>query len=201
MIIVDQTYDPAIPVDTLEEHPDNPRRGDDDAVTESIVTNGFFGAILVQKSTGHVIAGNTRFRAMRDAGEDAIPGFWVDCDDDAAKRILLADNRTSDLAYYADDALLELLREVHSTPLGLTGTGYDDASYSLLIDQLTGTGASTSPDIPSHVEDLRASDVRSLVLPYPQDEFDIVVAKLRDLREDLDLDTNQAVIFKLLSEA
>lgn len=41
-----------LPVDALEPHPDNPRRGDVDAIAESIRHNGFFGAVLVQAPRG-----------------------------------------------------------------------------------------------------------------------------------------------------
>ena len=39
----------------MKPHPDNPRVHDEDALDESLEANGFYGAVLVQKSTGHVI--------------------------------------------------------------------------------------------------------------------------------------------------
>ena len=132
MNVIDQTYDEAIPVRDLAEHPDNPRRGRDAAVSESIKANGFFGAILVQKSSGLIIAGNTRWRAANEAGNETIPGFWVDCDDEAAKRILLADNRVSDLADYDERAVMDLLLELSEAEDGLAGTGYDETAMALL---------------------------------------------------------------------
>lgn len=132
MKVVVQEYDEFVPVGDLAEHPDNPRRGQDDAVAESIEENDFFGAILVQKSTKLIVAGNTRFRAMRDAGAVTIPGFWVDCDDVEAKRILLADNRVGDLAFYQDDQLLALLQEIAEESGSIKGTGYDDYAMDLL---------------------------------------------------------------------
>lgn len=134
MRTIPQEFDPAIPVAELSEHPKNPRRGNDSAVAESIEHNGFFGAVLVQRSTGHVLAGNTRLRVARREGEETIPGFWLDVDDAEAERILLADNRMSDLAFYDDRALVELLEGLHDSDDGLVGTGYTDDQLALMLD-------------------------------------------------------------------
>ena len=129
---VEQEYVEAYPVADLVEHPDNPRRGSDVAVTESIEANGFYGAVIVQKSTQFVLAGNTRLRSVREAGEESIPTMVLDCDDETATRILLADNRLSDLAEYDNRALLRLLDDVSEYEPTLLGTGYDEQAMALL---------------------------------------------------------------------
>jgi site-specific DNA-methyltransferase (adenine-specific) len=112
--VISQSFDAEIPISKLREHPDNPRRGRDDAVGASIEATGFFGAVIVHKRTRRVLAGNTRYRTMKAKGATTIPGFWVTCDDATAKRIMLADNRTSDLAAYDDDLLALLLQDVQA---------------------------------------------------------------------------------------
>ena len=79
-------------------HPDNPRRGDVDSIRESISANGFYGALVVQRSTGHILAGNHRFMAAQAEGLEKFPVIYVDVDDDEAKYILVVDNRSSDKA-------------------------------------------------------------------------------------------------------
>ena len=96
-----------VKVERLVPHPENPRRGNVDAVVESIRTNGFYGALVVQRSTRHVLAGNHRLLAARQLGMDEDPVAWVDCDDERARRILVADNRSSDLAVWDDEALAD----------------------------------------------------------------------------------------------
>lgn len=123
-----QQWRAAIPVTELTEHPDNPRRGDVDAIAESIDAHGFYGAVLVQQSTGHVIAGNHRLRAAIASGLGKVPGIVIDVDDDEARRIMLHDNRTSDLGGYDDPTLLAVLRSLSE----LTGTGYTDAEMDRL---------------------------------------------------------------------
>jgi ParB-like chromosome segregation protein Spo0J len=124
-----------VPLATLKPHPRNPRQGDVGAIVESIQANQFYGALVVQRSTRHILAGNHRLIAAKQAGMTELPVLWVDCDDDRALRILLADNRTNDLADYNPDALAVLLKELAETPDALTGTGYDgDALDELLAD-------------------------------------------------------------------
>ena len=204
MDVISQEYEPEVDISTIEEHPDNPRKGDDRAVNESVQRNGFFGAILVQKSTRHVIAGNTRFRVMRDGGERTVPAFIVDVDDETATRIMLADNRTSDLAFYDDEQLFMLLQQLVDGE-GLEGTGYDRAAYELLLqsvesDTIVGNirhGA--APE--ERIADYEELDVRSLILPYEGRMFEEVAGNFASLRDFWGMDSNAEVARKLAADA
>lgn len=131
MQIINQDYE-LVPVDALKPHPRNPREGDTVAIAESIIHNGFYGAVVAQKSTGFILAGNHRLKAAVDTGASVVPVIWVDADDEQALRILLADNRTNDLAGYDEAALAEILKGLDS----LEGTGYDQAAVDALIEGL-----------------------------------------------------------------
>lgn len=124
------------PLTALNVHPDNPRQGDVGAIIQSIETNGWYGTLVAQVSTGNVLAGNHRLQAAIHCGLDRVPVHWVDVDDDTARRILIADNRTSDLASYDDNYLAELLTEVATTEAGLLGTGWDGDDLDELIADL-----------------------------------------------------------------
>jgi hypothetical protein len=207
MKLVNQEFDPAIPLADLTDHPDNPRRGDDKAVADSVNANGFYGAILVQKSTGRVLAGHTRLRVARADGATSVPGIWLDVDDAQARRILLADNRTSDLAFYDDDTLFKLIAETLEEDGTLLGTGYDTTTYRLLLasdeagdDGILGNVRQGLK--PTEREaDYEAADIRSIILPYAGDEYTRVVRMLGELRAARDLDTNAEVMLQLLVEA
>lgn len=121
-----------VSLDRLRPHPANPRRGDVNAVRASMEAHGFYGAVVVQRATGHILAGNHRYYAAVEAGMDAIPAFFLDVDDEQAMRILLADNRTSDLGTYDFDALAQLLDHLASTDQGLDGLGYDERMLNAL---------------------------------------------------------------------
>lgn len=125
-----------VDIDSIKPHPQNPREGDVGEVVESIKEHGFYGTIVCQVSTRLILAGNHRWKAAKFVGGiDQVPVAWVDCDDDEALRILLVDNRTSDLATYDLAKLADLLQSMSSTRRGLMGTGYDgDALDQLLQD-------------------------------------------------------------------
>lgn len=124
-----------VPINQLTNHPANPRQGDIGAIAVSIQENGWYGTIVAQKSTGHVLAGNHRLQAAQQLGIEELPVYWVDVDDIEARKILLADNRTNDLATYNDEALADLLTSLAKTN-DLAGTTYDGEDLDNLLSDL-----------------------------------------------------------------
>lgn len=120
----DSLTDLLVPIDRVEPHPSNPRNGDIDLIAESIEVNGFVAPVIAQKSTGHIIAGNHRYYALLQMQSEVIPVVWLDIDDLAAKRYLVADNRTSDRSTYDYAELTKLLIEIGGSELQLAGTGF-----------------------------------------------------------------------------
>ena len=127
-----------VSIDAVQPHPRNARQGDVGAIVQSIRANGVYRPLIVQRSTGYILAGNHTWRALRETGHDEAPVVYVDADDEQAVRILLADNRSSDLGAYDDVALAELLVELAtSTERALAGTGYDAQDLDRLLDDLS----------------------------------------------------------------
>lgn len=121
-----------VPMDRLEQHPDNPRSGDVDAIARSIEVNGFYQPIIVQRSTGYILAGNHRFIAGLQIGMTTFPVVYADVDELGAKRIMVADNQTAKLGWDDEGILADLLEELHSTDTGLDGSGFDQTAYAAL---------------------------------------------------------------------
>ncbi|MFR9826877.1 ParB N-terminal domain-containing protein [Corynebacterium striatum] len=129
-----------LPLDQLNLHYKNPRRGDVDAIKGSLIANGNFRPIVVNKGTytgrpWEVLAGNHTLKATRALAEEnpddkrwhQIDCWVVDVDEERATKIVLADNRTADLGAYDDDTLAALLETVDHD---LDGTGYDHEDLS-----------------------------------------------------------------------
>ena len=108
-------------ITTLVPHPANPRKGNIAAIRESIREHGFTGVIVAQRSTRRIVIGRHRWEAAKQEGAMLVPVMWLDIDDTQALRLLLADNRASDLAGYDEDALLKNLRDIGN----LQGTLFD----------------------------------------------------------------------------
>lgn len=110
--------------DPLKEHPRNPNQGDVEVIDESIDENGWYGACVVQRSTGYILAGSHRYRVAKKKGAREIPVIWKDVDDDTAIKIMLVDNKSTRDGEI-DEAILEELLSGLET---LDGTGYLFAS-------------------------------------------------------------------------
>jgi hypothetical protein len=122
-----------VAVGLLTVHPENPRRGNIPAIVASIETNGWFGTVSAQRSTGHIIVGNHRFQAAVASGMETVPTFWVDCNDIEAKRIMVIDNRTSDSSTNDEERLLLILTELARVDDGLLGSGFEPLDMDNLI--------------------------------------------------------------------
>lgn len=200
---ITQEYDPAIPLEMLEEHPENPNRGDDKSVKESVDANGFYGAILIQKSSGRIIGGHTRYRVAVKEGSETIPGIWLDVNDAQARKIMLADNRTRDLAFYDDAALLDSLSKILEADGTLVGTGYDDTTYQMLTqyfesDDLFVGNVQQGMTTKDRIEAFGETDNRNVILVYGSDDYKEMVESLALVREKLNLETNSEVALALI---
>lgn len=154
MRIINRGYEAACPASRLKPHPANPRLGNEDAICASIEANGFYGAVVAQVGTDYILAGNHRWKSAIKKGADVVPVIWVECDEKTAKQILLADNRTNDVAGYNEPELIKLLQEMSASPGGLTGTGYDDAALRDLVDRV----AASQPPAPGQTDDDAATE-------------------------------------------
>lgn len=132
-VIHPQLRDLLVPVDTLSPHPNNPNIGDESAIEESIATNGYYNPVIYQVSTGRIIAGEHRWKAMRAAGATHIPAIGLDIDDEATLRVMLVDNRTARLGHDDLPSLLRVLDTLATTGAGLAGTAYTMADLDALI--------------------------------------------------------------------
>jgi hypothetical protein len=128
-----------VPVEQLVTYPGNARVHNLAAITDSLMANGQYRPLVVQRSTGYVLAGNGTLTAARGLGWAKVDVVYADVDDATAGRIVLADNRTNDLAAYDEGALLELLRPYEGA---LDGTAYDMDAFE---DLLARNGASVLP--------------------------------------------------------
>lgn len=134
--VLEQEYEPEFPIGMLSLHPRNPNQGDVGALMESFAVKGFYGAVVRQKSSGFVIAGNHRVMAAEALGLAAIPVLTVDVDDETADRILVGDNRHARLGQDDDVALAELLSGIAQTEIGLAGTGFDGDDLDALLYEI-----------------------------------------------------------------
>lgn len=202
MNIRPEISDLATPISELRPHPRNVRQGDIGAIAESLNKHGQYRPIVVQKSTGNVLAGNHTLMAARSLGWSSIAATFVDCDDEQALRILLVDNRANDLALYDDRALSELLQDLASTATGLDGSLFSGDDLDDLLFRLDGAIGTVADKItPAEGLDAYiANDTRTLMLPYSFDDYNEISECLTALRKHYDAEDNSALIMSLVKE-
>lgn len=174
-----------VPLEQLKAHPDNPRVGDVDAIAESIRVNGFYGAIYAQAGTDVILAGTHRWQAAGKVGMKTIPVIYLEVDDAQAKKILLADNRTSDRASYDKDPLARLLKDVMQDS-DLVGTGWQATDLEKLIRESVDL-----PDVTEEDKPLRPFERTYWLIAAPIDMHDSIELLLRELPEEAEVASSQ----------
>jgi|GWRWMinimDraft_12_1066020.scaffolds.fasta_scaffold00565_9 DNA modification methylase len=146
-----------IDIALLKHHPRNVNRGDVEAIKKSLAVNGWYGSVVVNTATKHILAGNHRVMAAKALGWETVPVQWVDVTPEEELRILLADNRTTRLGDDDKTMLADILSELALSEGGIDGTGYGAVDLDALINEIAGMGnfteLLTDPDeIPEDVE-------------------------------------------------
>lgn len=121
-----------VDVNELIPHPRNPRRGDLEVIKESLLTHGQYKPIVVNLQTRHILAGNHTHRAAKELGYKKVWVAWVDVPEEEELKILVVDNRSSDLATYDTSELGQLLRDIADMEGGLFGSGFTEEDLESL---------------------------------------------------------------------
>lgn len=170
----------AVPPSTLRNYHRNPRRGNVDSVVASLKAHGQYRPITANIGThtgrpNEVLAGNHTLKAFRKLAADepddgrwnAILVHWVDVDEDQAKRIVLADNRTSEMGTYDSKALAGLLSDVSHD---LTGLGYTAED----LDAISATSLGADIEVDLGLDDDDEPPAESAGRGTPVISYDIV---------------------------
>jgi hypothetical protein len=192
----------AKPIGDFRTHERNVRQGDIGAICTSLEAHGQYRPIVVHRETKQILAGNHTFLAAQSLGWDKIAVTFVDCDEQQALRILVADNRANDLATYDDSALSEVLKELANGD-GLAGTLYDGDDLDDLLFRLAGTLGTGHATLSAgdKLEDYEGRDTKTLALPYSSSDYNEITEQLAVLRERTGIDTNAELIKSLVGKA
>lgn len=127
------------PLDELKPDPKNARaHGEEnlEAIERSIRSFEQVEPLVVQKGTGVVIGGNGRLEVMKKMGLTECWVVEVDVDDDRARALGLALNRTAELAEWDDARLAELLKGLPTDVR--CDVGFDEKDMNALLASLAG---------------------------------------------------------------
>lgn len=200
-----------VKITALKEFNGNPRKGNINALAESLEANGQYRPIVVHAATNQILAGNHLWKAAQKLGWSHIDAIFVDVSDEQAKKIVAADNRLADLGEYDEKKLFDLLGDID-----LAGTGYVPADIddlmALLEEQDSSPAWETAPK-DAHYENTqlrptladRASHyaertIRLLMCEYPNDQYVWIIERLSELRQEYKVDNNAEAILKAIEK-
>lgn len=192
-----------VDVNSIQPHPKNVRQGDIGAISESLKAHGQYRPIVVDRRTNKILAGNHTWRAAKSLGWSQIAvGFIETKDDDDALRILLADNRTTDLASYDDAGLGDLLQQLITTDEGLLGTLFDGDALDDLLHQLDGSLGTFDINgvTQDFVSDFAKKDTQNLTLPYSVEQITIIKKTLTQLESKMNINNWAEIIYLLVEK-
>lgn len=150
-------------IESVQPFDRNARQGDVGILADSLMENGQYRPIVVNRRTNSIVVGNHTWLAAKMLGWEKIAVTFIDVDEKEEARIVLVDNRSSDVAGYDTDTLLKLLK---SMATDLNGTGYDgDDIDDLLNGSTTRPKALTGQKIKVLIDEWR--------IPVEQEQFTI----------------------------
>ncbi len=102
-----------------------------EAIKKSLDAFGQTKPIVVRKETHEILCGNGTYEAAVALGWKEIQCHVIDIDEERAKALMIADNRTSDLSENDEKNLLDMLQEMDADMLDLTG--YDNEELDKML--------------------------------------------------------------------
>lgn len=123
----------AVAIDEVRPSEKNPRRGDVEAISRSLVEFGQHKPLVATRD-GTIIIGNHTWQAAKKLGWTQVAVAFTDDDPATAKARLLADNKTSDLGRNDNAEVAALLSEIADDAEELlAATGYQEGEVDALL--------------------------------------------------------------------
>jgi len=187
-----------VSIDLIEPHPENPRIGDIEAIKKSLKANKQFQPILVQESSGFIIAGNHTYKAAVELGWTEVDVAYIDVDDAKAKAIMLAANKTADLGSYDERLLAQLISDItFEEEALLEGTGY---SSDEIDDLLAASMVDIPLEEPGEGVDVAAAMLDRIMPTDDDEDYDDIDDESDDLIDSIEGASTPAPITNTVGE-
>jgi ParB-like chromosome segregation protein Spo0J len=132
----------SVPIGGLKPYVGNARRGDVDAIEESVGFHGQYKPIVANLRTKQILVGNHTFKAMKRAGAKDILVSWVNVSKAEEREINLVDNATADKGKYEDKALVRMLEAARKAG-DIRRSGYTDKTVENLLSRVRSATSAT----------------------------------------------------------
>lgn len=178
-----------VPLTDLRHYNGNARRGNVAQIRVSLLQHGQYRPIIVRRETNEVLAGNHTLKAAKDLGWDTIAVTYLDNLTDAqARKIVLMDNKSNDMATYDDEALITLLNDLDGD---FIGSGFQQDDLDALVEGLAADLAAQNSGTGTHEDSEYTKKIKA---PSYEPQMDAAppVASLFDTTKTNDLQSQIA---------
>lgn len=136
-----------VPIDDIQPYPGNPHKGDVAGIAKSLARYGQWRQILVQRSTGYIVAGNTTWKSAKRLNWSKINVTFLDVDTVTAEAILLADNAWSARGTDDKDAVARMLKSIYDAGGWSDAMGYTHRQLDAFLASIGPRDADAVPAI------------------------------------------------------
>jgi len=180
-----------LPVADLRLWPKNPRQNDGavSQIAASIARFGFAAPVVVQKSTGFVLCGNTRLKAARHLGLAEVPARVLDLSDAEAEALAIADNKLGELADWDAEALAAILRDLDAQGAETKGLGFTDDELAGILEAVNAVKDDEWGDALGALPEGDRAPIQSMTFTLHDDQAETVkraMAAAKDMGEFVD---------------
>jgi len=180
-----------VDVNELKEFPNNARIGNVREIYESLLQNGQYRPLVVNRKDNIILAGNHTFQAIKRLGWAKALVWYVDVDDKQAKQIVLVDNKLNDDATYDYTKLEKAIKDLQDVS-DLIGTGYTQKAVDDLL-----ASVKTEISEPEIVEaepkgEANVNPVFDVVLLLDDERFEIYKKNINTIAEFYKINPTQA---------
>ena len=140
-----------VKITEIKGHDKNPRVGNVDLIAESLEQYGQYRPIIVNRRNNTIVGGHHTWLAARKLGWKNISVAWVDVDEETHRRIMLMDNKSSDIGDYDERLLAELIASLPD----ITATGYDADEVDELLALIETDADAVISDVTDAIDEER----------------------------------------------
>jgi hypothetical protein len=185
-----------LPADSLQAWSRNPKKHDKKAMVKSLERFGFTAPVLLDETTGRIIAGHGRVEAvleLKASGKPAPLRIRVDGDswfvpvvrglsfasEAEAEAYLVADNRLTEIGGWDDDMLMAMLSDIQVSAgdEAFAGTGFTDREVENLMRK-TDVERDQGPTVEEKADGFVNATIKQIVLFYDSETYDSVLDRL-----------------------
>ena len=134
-----------VELDRLHGWEKNPKRHPDAQVADLMKSIKRFGwgAVILARPNGEIIAGHGRMEAAKRLGLAKVPVRWLNLDPTEAHLLALADNKLTEIGEWDDALVREILEGAKQEGADLTGLGWSEDELSEVLSGSTELGDSS----------------------------------------------------------